>query len=284
MVMNRLDVTFRGPNVSKDGVPIEDLHMTLKQVQKAVRRMIAHLSGREYQRGRLPKILRHESMLRLRSTSRGSLVAEVIIGPPTNGQISLFKYSSNALDQILDWQEDHTDNGDSLPLDVADELNAIGLRLSSEISLVRIEDPANDRHIDIWPTDKEGRVSHKNEEVLLYGWLRAINWNNGIAQLHQYKDQYVKLRFDDSLNEKMKQLAMLYVKVQGRGRLKDDDSWTTVKLEQISETQSWQKPFDIEAFKNNPNPKIFDPESLITASEPFDVDEFLGIIYESRDS
>ena len=31
------------------------------------------------------------------------------------------------------------------------------------------------------------------------------------------------------------------------------------------------------------NPKIFDPDNLVTASEPFDVDEFVAIIHAGRD-
>ncbi len=38
----------------------------------------------------------------------------------------------------------------------------------------------------------------------------------------------------------------------------------------------------MEAFLNDPNPKIFDPETVVRASEPFDVDEFLRGIYEGR--
>ena len=48
--------------------------------------------------------------------------------------------------------------------------------------------------------------------------------------------------------------------------------------------RSWNEPFDLEAFLNDPNPKVFDPDKLVTASEPFDVDEFIRIIHESRDA
>ena len=37
------------------------------------------------------------------------------------------------------------------------------------------------------------------------------------------------------------------------------------------------------SFLNDPNPKIFDPEKVVTACEPFDVDRFVGIIHEGRD-
>ena len=40
------------------------------------------------------------------------------------------------------------------------------------------------------------------------------------------------------------------------------------------------EPFDLESFRNNPNPKIFDPAKIIKASEPFDVAEFIRSIHE----
>ena len=46
----------------------------------------------------------------------------------------------------------------------------------------------------------------------------------------------------------------------------------------------WSEPFDLEKFLNDPNPKIFDPDKVITASEPFDVDEFVRFIHEGRDA
>ncbi len=45
---------------------------------------------------------------------------------------------------------------------------------------------------------------------------------------------------------------------------------------------AWRKPFDVETFRNNPYPKIFDPEKLVTASERFDVDAFVRTIREGR--
>ena len=47
--------------------------------------------------------------------------------------------------------------------------------------------------------------------------------------------------------------------------------------------RSWGEPFDMDEFLNDPNPKIFDPDNLVTASEPFDVDEFVAIIHAGRD-
>lgn len=53
--------------------------------------------------------------------------------------------------------------------------------------------------------------------------------------------------------------------------------------EEIRGVRSWNEPFDLEAFLNDPNPKIFDPDKVVPASEPFEVDEFIRVIREGRD-
>ncbi len=56
------------------------------------------------------------------------------------------------------------------------------------------------------------------------------------------------------------------------------------EVEQVSGTRSWREPFDIDALLNDPNPKVFDPDNVVTVSEPFDVDEFIRTIHEGRDA
>ena len=58
---------------------------------------------------------------------------------------------------------------------------------------------------------------------------------------------------------------------------------STIQIEEIRGTGSLNEPFDLEAFLNDPNPKIFDSDRVIRASEPFDVDEFIRVIREGRD-
>ncbi len=41
-------------------------------------------------------------------------------------------------------------------------------------------------------------------------------------------------------------------------------------------------PFDLQSFLKTPAPRPFDPDSMVTASEPFDVEEFLRIIRAGR--
>ncbi|MDE2668496.1 MAG: hypothetical protein OXI51_02450 [Chloroflexota bacterium] len=54
-------------------------------------------------------------------------------------------------------------------------------------------------------------------------------------------------------------------------------------LDQSSKARSQQAPFDPESFLSASTPKLFDPDAVVTASEPFDVEEFLRIIRAGRD-
>ena len=81
----------------------------------------------------------------------------------------------------------------------------------------------------------------------------------------------------------MQRLATQFVEVRGRGQFDQKGNWTNVTVEQIASTRSWREPFDMDEFLNEPDPKIFDPDNLVTASEPFDVDEFIRIIHDGRD-
>ena len=123
-----------------------------------------------------------------------------------------------------------------------------------------------------------------DESALVEGRLMEVNWAYGTAELHYIPQRVVPLRFDSALNDDMRRLATQYVEIRGRGRFNDNDEWDIIYVEQITDTQSWSEPFDLEAFRNDPNPKIFDPEKVVTVSEPFDVDEFIRIIREGRDA
>ena len=43
------------------------------------------------------------------------------------------------------------------------------------------------------------------------------------------------------------------------------------------------EPLDMERFLRQTKPKFFDPESIVTANERFDVDDFIRTIHEGRD-
>ena len=156
---------------------------------------------------------------------------------------------------------------------------------------------SHDAEVEITPTD-DGLLIHRcapedgadsshgePEKALLFGWLREVNWARGTAQLHDHGGGYVPLRFEPALGDDMRRLATEYVEVRGKGRFDQHDRWTTVKVEQVSGTQSWRDPFDIDALLNDPNPKIFDPEKVVTidlSDEEFE--DFLRAIHEGRDA
>ena len=81
----------------------------------------------------------------------------------------------------------------------------------------------------------------------------------------------------------MQRLATQLVDVRGERRFKPHGDWTSIHVERIDGTRSGREPFDLEAVLNDPNPKLFDPEQVIAASEPFDADEFVRVIHEGRD-
>lgn len=51
----------------------------------------------------------------------------------------------------------------------------------------------------------------------------------------------------------------------------------------IRRPTSGAEPFDLDGFLNNPNPRTIDPDGMVTASEPFNVDDFVRTIHEGRD-
>ena len=121
------------------------------------------------------------------------------------------------------------------------------------------------------------------EPVMLYGYLQAVDGNQRTARLYLYGDEPVDLRFAAELDAAMLRLNNQYVKVTGRGRFSNPETWPTVQVEQISPAGGRGQPFDLKEFLSRPNPKLFDPDKLVTVSEPFDVDDFNQVIREGRD-
>ena len=280
---DRLDITFEGPRVDEAGVSLDDFRKTLDRVQRTLRLMVGHLAGLDTSRGRPPGLVREQSALRLLGTLPGSLVAELELAPPKGTQLRQDSHGAVALGAIL--AATGVDDP-ALPEPVRECLATIGTDLSSEVVAVSLGDAGGSRRVRIVRRPGEGRRrAAEREPALVYGLLLEVNWENGTAQLHEPygdADRYVRLRFDSALNDNLLRLAMQYVEVRGHGRFNDDGDWIEVRVEEIAATRSMWEPFDMDAFLNDPNPKIFDPEEVIRASEPFDADEFLRAIREGR--
>ncbi len=281
MVDARLIVRFEGPNISEEGVSLDDLQKTLRYVQDAMRLMVRHLA--DYRKpGRLPNRLQRESKLRLIGASPGSLVAELGLASsdehnPTEG------YGRQAIARIVG-----AENVRSLPESVGNALSRIAANLSPEVAVVQLADPHSGRHVEFWREVYVAApmpappVADAMERALVHGRLRAVDWEERTAKLVPYQGRPIDLRFDASHDRQMLELAMQYVEVRGQGRFDSYDQWRYIQVEEVRGTRSWNEPFDLEAFLNDPNPKIFDPDKVIRASEPFDVDEFIQFIKSSR--
>ena len=281
---NRIDITFEGPRIDADnGIALDDFQETLEHVRRALRLMVEHLMGvKSSGSGKPSNAVRAQSTLRLVGTSPGSLRAHMVLEPPPESQAPLEDIGPRALADILSARSSVSER---VPEHVQDELEALSAGLSSDVSIVSIADPNNGHILRLPRADsrRTSRTAADHQDALLFGWLREVNWANGTAQLHNLDRLYVALSFDAELGEGMRNLATKFVRVAGKGRINDNDAWTTVKVEEISATSSWKEPFNLDAFLNDPNPKMFDPDKIVTASEPFDVDEFIRIIHEGRD-
>ncbi len=277
--MNQLHVTLEGEQVSENGVPVDGFVAALKGVQDAMRLMVEYLAGQEKRPGRRPNWIRKESALRVVGNRRSSLVAELVLdSPPLNGRTT-GTYGERAFESLRDW-----DGGENstLPREVTDRIFAIPQKLPENVHLW-LGNEERPRRVRVKRLVKIRERAGIPEEALLYGWLKAVDWARQKAQLHPYCDGPVQLRFGPGLDKDMVRFATQYVEVRGRGRFNKNDEWKYVQVEHISRADDCGKPFDVEAFLNDPNPKIFRGDEVLRASEPFDVDEFIRIIHEGRD-
>lgn len=118
------------------------------------------------------------------------------------------------------------------------------------------------------------------EPALMYGRLVEVDTEGGTALLSVYRDCRVPLRpTADKVGDALK-LKQKFVKVTGQGWLdEENDQWIVVVVEEIGPPDPQRS---VEEILNDPNPKIFDPDKIVRASEPFDVDEFISYIHKAR--
>ena len=277
---SRFTVTLDGDGIGKDGVPAGDFFEAVNGVQDAIAVMVQHLGGREVGPGQRPKWVRNQSRVWLKAIRHSSFVAELELRPPPDDQPYLEQFGHQALESMLNW--DGTESS-SLPQAVTNRLFDIpdSLPYGVQVWYGTADEP---RKVEIKRNVRTEKAKVDDTEALLYGWLKEVNWHLGTAQLHRLGAQFVRLRFTESLADVMLRLATQYVEVRGRGRIDEHDRWGTVQVNEISGTRSWGESFNMDAFLNDPNPKLFDPEKVVTASDPFDVDEFVRVIHEGRDT
>lgn len=278
MQMKKLYLTFEGPSVGESGLPVDAFAHALTGLQDAMRLMVEHLGGRQSGPGQPPRWAREQSSLQLTAVRSGSLIAELTLAE-VDGQLSFENLGEQAIESIYSW-DGRQDS--ALPPQVTNRLGAIPSELPADVR-VWLGSADAPLKTEIKRASSAVRSVPQSEEVLLQGWLREVNWHRGTAQLHDYTGSFVPLRFSEEHAEEMQRLARQHVEVRGHGKLNQKGDWMPVTVEQISAGRSWGEPFDMDKFLTDPDPKIFDPNNLVTASEPFDVDEFVNIIHSGRD-
>ena len=277
--VKQLTITLDGPGVGESVVAVDDLTAVLGGVQGALRLMVEHLGGRTPGPGRPPAWVREQSALQLTAIGTGSFVASLSLRGSSNGKVNPDDFGPRALDALLSWDGREESN---LPEAVTDKLYDTSAGLSDGVRLW-LGGIGRQRRIEVRRSEDVARSRSEPETALLHGWLKEVNWDRGTAQLHDGMGGYTRLVFDSALSRDMQRLATQFVKIRGSGRFNSDDDWTNVQVDSISGTPSGREPFDLETVLNDPNPKLFDPDRMVTASEPFEVDEFVRVIHEGRD-
>ena len=173
-------------------------------------------------------------------------------------------------------------NGSTLPKDVEERLHSTAAKLPDGVRLW-LGTRENPRKVEIQRRSAAVPRTTGLTEALLYGWLYEVNWDRRTAQLHDFSGDYVQLTFSEDFHEEMLRLATRHVEVRGQGRFNKKGKWATVEVQHINAARSWNDPFDVETFLNDPNPRLFDPDRVVTTSEPFDVDDFMSGIRGGRE-
>ena len=277
----KLFVTFEGAGAEKGGVGVDCLTATLAAVQEAARITANDLAARGALNAAKPSkdAVDAQCAMRLTAIGGGSFAAELEL--ESSSAAGGGEYASRALDALLGW-DGYEDS--SLPVEAMRKLHGAHSAIPMD-TRVWLGDGENRRMAEITRVIHADNPESEPETALLYGWLKEVNWAKRTAQLYRYADNgYIRLRFSESLDGEMVRLATRRVKVEGVGNFNDAGDWSSVRVDGIELAGTGGKPFDLDAFLNNPNPKIFRSEEIIRASEPYDVDEFMRSIRQGRDA
>lgn len=252
---DNLTITFEGAGIEDAGLPLESFLTALGGLQDAMRLLVVHLGGGEMGKpGPPPKWAREQSALRLVAIHKGSMITELApkaaeAGP--DGQ-NLGIQAMRAL------RRQNANGQPALPEQVLNKLGEMSSRLPAGTK-VWLGDMARPRQMEIQPPSRPAKSPLESEHMLLWGWLKEVNWDKSTAQLHEYHGaDYIRLRFDKRLKDQMIRLATKHVEVRGNGRFKIDDKLDYLQVEEIEDTRSLT--FSVEEYKNNPNPKIYYPD------------------------
>lgn len=255
-----LTITFEGPEVEHQGVPLDCLTKTFRGVQETLHRLAGHFAGCGEGSGAIPPLIRRQSVLRVRSVQRGSLVFEAALGSREGQELSLANHGERALEALLDSDRAEASR---LPGSVTAPLHEVRRSLPPDLRVFLGDSSGNRHRMALEPLEKSRQSRPDREEAALEGWLKEVNWKERTAQLHRVAGRHVVLCFDPALDETMRELANRFVEVTGTGRIGKGGQWGRVFIREIRPTRTGE-PFDLEQFLGDPNARLFEPERLVT--------------------
>lgn len=272
---DNLTITFEGAGIEDAGLPLESFLSALGGLQDAMRLLVVHLGGGEMGKpGSPPKWAREQSALRLVAIHKGSMITELIprvaeAGP--DGE----HFGIQAMRAL---RRQNANGQPALPEQVLNKLGEMSSCLPDGTK-VWLGDMAQPRQTEVRPPPRPAKPPLESEHMLLWGWLKEINWAKNTAQLHEFHGaDYIRLRFDKKLKDQMTKLATKHVEVRGHGQFKRDNKLDYLQVEEIEDTRSMT--LTMEEYKNNPNPKIYYPNQ--TSKVDMDYKEYQEFRKEIR--
>ena len=111
------------------------------------------------------------------------------------------------------------------------------------------------------------------EPVLIHGRVRRVDSESGTAEFDWLGGKRL-LRFPSKLNQTIDALKDRFIEIQGLGSYD-----TNGRLVEIELTDIRHESDEIDQLLADDKWQQFDPDKLVRAEEPIDVDEFLHDIY-----
>ncbi len=291
MGTKQLRIRFDPPE-GVEGIPLEDVEATLGHLRKAVRELVWHFgSGDSAAKGRRPpRWAVEQSALKMFRASPGSLVIDLGLPERPEELASEPDYGGLAVEAILGWKGP----GDSaIPEAAARHLARIEKGLSEGVAQARLTDWSDRGDVVLRSRKREARSRERDsrgefEPARADGLLLEVNWRKRTAQLHPSRlfpsEPYVALRFEKDLDDVMLRYATQFVTVAGRARFTPDDEYDVFHVEEVIPSRGNKPSTKEEREESLARTPPYDSKRAVTASVPFDVDEFIRVIHEARDA
>ena len=164
IAVERLTFALSDPDDSRPGSLVPEILTALEGVQDAVRLLVQHLGDREKGPGQPPKWIRDQSTLRLVEMRPGSLIVDLVVEAPPDGQAYLDDFGNRAIVALppRDDRGFHSAEFDTLHLTASKLSDGVGLWFG---------DRENPHRTEVQRRPAVVRTTTDVTEALLQGWL-----------------------------------------------------------------------------------------------------------------